>query len=105
MDGSIRTEAGNVISDGKHVSMNMWGLTPDFITILQKCFTDLCDGDIKSEYLLLSAIVKLLEKEEVLVKVLETPDKWFGVTYQGDPQPVMDAFGKLIEKGIYKSFL
>ncbi len=96
-----------MIPDGTHVSMNMWGLTPDFITILQKGFTDflsdLCDGDVKSEYLLPIIIGELLEREEVSVKVLEIPDKWFGVTYQEDWQTVMDAFRELIEKGIYKS--
>ena len=106
-DGQIRDEDGNMIPDGTHVSMNMWGLTPDFITILEQGFTDflakLPDGDVKSEYLLPIIIGELLEKDEASVKVLETPDKWFGVTYQEDRQAVMDAFRELIEKGIYKS--
>ena len=100
---------GNVvaINPASHVSMNMWGLTPDFITILEQGFTDflakLPDGDVKSEYLLPIIIGELLEKDEASVKVLETPDKWFGVTYQEDRQTVMDAFRELIEKGVYKS--
>lgn len=106
-DGYIRDESGKVIPDGTHVSMNMWGLTPDFISVLENGFTDflskLVDGDIKSEYLLPIIIGELLEKKEVSVKVLETTDKWFGVTYQEDRQTVMEAFRKLIEKGVYKS--
>ena len=40
---------------------------------------------------------------EVSVKVLETQDKWFGVTYQEDRQTVVDAFAKLIADGVYKT--
>lgn len=45
----------------------------------------------------------MLEKGEVSVKVLETQDKWFGVTYQEDRQTVVDAFAKLIADGVYKT--
>lgn len=106
-DGKIRDESGNAIPDGTHVSMNMWGLTPDFISVLDQGFTDFLSklpaGDTKSEYLLPIIIGDLLEKGEVSVKVLETPDKWFGVTYQEDRQAVMEAFRELIEKGVYQS--
>lgn len=106
-DGKIRDESGNTIPDGTHVSMNMWGLTPDFISVLDQGFTDFLSklpaGDTKSEYLLPIIIGDLLEKGEVSVKVLETPDKWFGVTYQEDRQAVMEAFRELIEKGVYSS--
>lgn len=92
---------------GYQFFMNMWGLTPDFISILDQGFTDFLSklpaGDTKSEYLLPIIIGDLLEKGEVSVKVLETPDKWFGVTYQEDRQAVMEAFQELIEKGVYSS--
>ena len=42
------------------------------------------------------------EKEgRASVKVLKTPDKWFGVTYKEDKQSVVDSLGALIAKGEY----
>ena len=35
--------------------------------------------------------------------VLESTDKWFGVTYAEDKATVMEAFRKLIAEGVYKS--
>ena len=37
------------------------------------------------------------------VKVLETKDRWFGVTYKEDKQVVVDSFRRLIEEGVYRS--
>ena len=102
-DGIIRDEAGN----STHVSMNMWGLTPEFIDILDQGFRSFLEGldqdDLKSEYLLPTIIGDLLEKKAASVKVLETADKWFGVTYQEDKQTVIDAFHELVDKGVYRS--
>ena len=39
------------------------------------------------------------------VKVLETQDKWFGVTYKEDKDSVVESFKKLIEEGVYKEKL
>lgn len=106
-DGIIRDEAGNSIPDGTHVSMNMWGLTPEFIDILDQGFRRFLEGldqdDLKSEYLLPTIIGDLLKEKAASVKVLETADKWFGVTYQEDKQTVIDAFHELVDKGVYRS--
>ena len=37
--------------------------------------------------------------------VLETPDKWFGVTYKEDKEYVVKSFAKLIEDGVYEKQL
>lgn len=62
-------------------------------------------GDLKAEYLLPKIIDKLLQEKKAAVKVLETQDKWFGVTYQEDKQSVMDAIHGLVEQGIYQKKL
>ncbi len=107
MDGEIADENGNVIPSGTHVSMNMWGLTPEFLEILEKGFaaflSELQQDSETAEYLLPIIIGDLLKEEKVSVKVLETTDKWFGVTYQEDKQTVIDAFRDLIDQGVYKS--
>ena len=89
--------------------MNKWGLTPEFVETLEKGFKEFFekpDVDVlKGEYLLPIYIDELLQKGEVTVKVLETQDKWFGVTYKEDKDSVVESFKKLIEEGVYKEKL
>ncbi len=90
-----------------HVSMNMWGLTPEFNELLEKGFADFFaglkyDGDeMTAEYLIPTFIDDLLKAGRISVKMLETRDKWFGVTYQEDKPAVISAFKKLIDDGVY----
>lgn len=91
------------------VSMNMWGLTPDFMKILIQGFPKFLDavqlGDIKAEYLLPVIVDQLIQEKRACVTVLKSHDTWFGVTYREDKQIVVDAFHKLIEDGVYKKAL
>ena len=94
-----------VIPEGSTVSMNMWGLTPDFMEILEKGFSEFLSGlapeDTKKEYLLPELVDHLIKNKSAEVDVLETKDTWFGVTYQEDKETVMSAFKNLTEAGIY----
>ena len=58
------------------------------------------EGDLKSEYLLPNIVDKLLKEERANVKVLETQDRWFGVTYKEDKETVQEAFRGLIADGV-----
>ena len=60
---------------------------------------------MKKESLLPKCIDKLLAEQKARVKVLETGDRWFGVTYKEDKQVVVDSIRELIAKGIYKDEL
>ena len=94
------------ISPSQPVSMNMWGLPASFVQELEKGFPvfldNLKEGDIKSEYLLPKIIDNLVQNKKARVTVLDTPDKWFGVTYREDKQAVADAIRGLIQSGVYK---
>ena len=57
--------------------------------------------EIKKEYLLPKVIGDLIRKENAQVKVLESKDQWFGVTYQEDKEYVVQSIRDLIEKGVY----
>ncbi|MFR4905263.1 MAG: nucleotidyltransferase, partial [Fusobacterium sp.] len=61
--------------------------------------------NIKSEYLLPIFIGELLKENRIKVKVLETKDKWFGVTYKEDKELVKNSFKGLIERGEYQENL
>ena len=97
------------ISPSQPVSMNMWGLPASFVQELEKGFPvfldNLKEGDIKSEYLLPKIINNLVQNKKARVTVLDTPDKWFGVTYREDKQAVADAIRGLIQSGVYKEKL
>ncbi len=97
------------VNAGQYVSMNMWGLPPRFLELLEGGFAEFLDelGEdaMKKEYLLPKIIDKLLAEQKARVKVLETGDRWFGVTYKEDKQVVVDSIRELIAKGIYKDEL
>lgn len=97
------------VDAGSHVSMNMWGLTPEFLEVLEGGFAEFLSqvkpGDLKAEYLLPTIIDGLIQSGKASVKVLETRDKWFGVTYREDKETVVEAFRDLIAKGVYKEKL
>lgn len=87
------------------VSMNMWGLVPEFFEILESGFEEFLENletnDLKSEYLLPTIIGNLLNEEKIEVKVLESKDKWFGVTFKEDKEGVVNAIRELIAVGKY----
>ena len=89
----------------QNVSMNMWGLAPSFLEELERGFPEFLDslkeGDIKSEYLLPKIIDKLVRAGHARVTVLETKDKWFGVTYREDKPAVAAAIKELVAAGVY----
>ena len=117
--GLVKTATGAAVedADGKltainpesYVSMNMWGFTPDFFNELETGFTtflsEIKEGDIKSEYLLPSVVDSLIKAGRANVSILETRDKWFGVTYKEDKPLVVQSVNKLISEGKYPAKL
>ncbi len=97
------------VEPNQNVSMNMWGLPARFLDELEagfpKFLAGLKEDDVKSEYLLPSIINSLLASGRGQVKVLETHDKWFGVTYREDKEAVTAAIRRLIAEGVYKENL
>lgn len=97
------------ISLDQNVSMNMWGLSPAFIDELENGFplflSNIKGEDGKAEYLLPKIVDQLIRSDKAKVKVLETHDKWFGVTYKEDKPAVSSAVKKLVADGIYPDHL
>ena len=103
---------GTVIDTESLVPVNMWGLTPEFVGLLEEGFVEFFENikgdeakELKGEYLLPIYIDELLKKGKVSVKLLETQDKWFGVTYKEDKPVVVESFAKLIADGVYRKDL
>jgi len=92
------------------VSMNMWGLSPDFIDMLEDGFKEFFDREMEkdplgAEYLIPTFIGELLNKGRISVKVLRTDDTWYGMTYREDVALVRKSFRALIDDGIYSPAL
>ena len=101
-DGTVEETDPNVYS-----SMNMWGFSPEMLDILEENFVEFLqsipEGDIKKEYLLPSIVDMQIQNGRADVSVLETNDKWFGVTYKEDKPMVMASFKALVDAGLYKT--
>jgi len=88
------------------VSMNMWGFTPGFLDAVEQDFPRFFREQVpanptKAEMYLPMSVERLLCGKECTVKVLRTPDKWFGVTYAADKPVVVAALAEMTKQGLY----
>ena len=102
----VRTEEEEIEVDADSlVSMNMWGLKPEFFEILEKGFVDFLEKNAenyqKAEYLLPTIVGELLRDGKADVTVLHSNDQWFGVTYKEDKPYVVAAVRGLVDQGVY----
>ena len=108
----VRTAAGAEadgvsVNTDSPVSMNMWGLTPDFLETLENGFKVFFEEEVpsdplKAEFLIPSFIGTLLEQGKINVKVLKSNDTWYGMTYKEDVAAVKNSFKKMLDSGLYK---
>ncbi|OIP83747.1 MAG: nucleotidyltransferase [Porphyromonadaceae bacterium CG2_30_38_12] len=90
------------------VSMNMWGFTPDYFDYSLEYFKEFLAENgqkLKSEFYIPLAVNNLIVANKVTCKVLDTPSKWFGVTYAADRPQVVLKINELIRKGTYPNKL
>jgi UTP-glucose-1-phosphate uridylyltransferase len=98
-DGTVKTLSGDFM-----VSMNLFGFTPVFFNFLEKYFTKFLQDNIlnlKAEYYLPFVVDELIRTNQANVKVLPTPESWFGVTYKEDKPFVTEMLKQLTDKGVY----
>ena len=92
------------------VSMNMWGLTPEFLETLEAGFVDFFKKEVpadpmKAEYLIPTFIGELLAENKMSVKVLRSNDTWYGMTYKEDVVTVKGSFEEMLKTEVYKEDL
>lgn len=107
---AVRTDDGEEeLAINSPVSMNMWGLQPNFFKVLEIGFerflAGLGDAYEKTEYLLPTIIGGLLHDGVAEVEVLQSDDKWFGVTYKEDKEAVVASVRGLVDAGVYPNKL
>ena len=94
------------IDDNTPVSMNMWGFTPDYFNYSDASFVTFLRenaGNLTAEFFIPLLVNELIQKGIATVRVLDTPSKWFGVTYADDRPEVVAKLKNLAESGLYPS--
>lgn len=90
------------------VSMNLFGFTPDFFQYIEETFKVFIKeniGNPKAELYIPLVVDNLINAGMARMSVLQTPESWFGVTYQEDKPKVLAAIRKLVDDGIYPEAL
>jgi NDP-sugar pyrophosphorylase family protein len=113
IDGHVKySENGHTwhnIPRDSQVSMNMWGFTIGLFDELDEQFENFLvenhDNLKTAEFFLPEVINRLLEQNQIKVKVLPTSENWFGVTYQEDVHRVVEEIRNKIDNGIYPNKL
>lgn len=112
-DGIKRTEKGLVggddealLADGTLCSMNFWGFTPKIFELMEERFESFLETEVqknpeKAEALLPNDVGTLIDEGKLKVRILETNEQWFGVTYQDDKPKVLETFKKFQTTGVY----
>lgn len=98
------------IEAGTLVSMNLWGFTRSLLSELENRFPVFLDNTIKTnpikgEYLLPEVVNDLLADKKATVRVLNSIDRWYGVTYKEDLATVQSAIRTMQDEGLYPQLL
>lgn len=96
------------LEENTPVSMNMWGFTPDYFEHSVAAFVTFLEKNLnseKGEYYIPTVVNDLIQRGVSKVKVLDTPSKWFGVTYANDRPDVVAKLEKLVAEGVYPNKL
>ncbi|GHU68846.1 nucleotidyltransferase [Bacteroidia bacterium] len=111
-DGQIKYKDENdrlvPIAENAPVSMNMWGFTPEYFDYSNQLFVDFLkenQANLKAEFFIPLVVNHLIVNGKAKVKVLDTPSKWFGVTYAEDRPAVVAKIQELLDKGEYPAKL
>lgn len=109
-DGGIHyTEDGETwvdLAPDTIVSMNLMGFQPSFLQEARDrfpAFLDkaLAENPMKGEYFLPSIVQQLLTEGKATMKMLTSPDQWYGVTYAADKPVVVAALADMTRQGLY----
>lgn len=110
----VRTEAGIEVQDpgavvrflkeGKVVSMNLMAFKPSVLPYFEaafKLFLQENRNNSKAEFYLPAVVNAMVQSGNTRVKLLHTPEKWFGVTYPDDKATAIRQLERLIKAGVY----
>jgi dTDP-glucose pyrophosphorylase len=98
-DNKVIEYTGNEI-----VSMNLMGFMPSVFNYLDlqfKTFIRQNSNNLTAEFYLPAVVNAVIKEGKTRVKLLNTSERWFGVTYKEDRQMVTQNLINLLEAGVY----
>ncbi len=96
------------ITGNSLVSMNFWGFTPKYFAQSEAWFVDFIRENarqLKAEFYIPYVVNKLITQGNASVRVLESRDRWFGVTYQEDKALTIERVRQMVREGRYPESL
>ncbi len=90
------------------VSMNIWGFHPAIFRHLETLYGEFraaTGSDPKAEFLIPGVVGALIKSGTIRVKVIDTDDRWFGMTHRQDREIVKGEIVRMIEAKIYPTKL
>lgn len=109
-DGGAFTEDGGAtytpLAGNTPVSMNFWGFGPEMLPLLDRNFREnlragMEADPLKYEDLLPNAVQASMARGDASIRVLRSPDTWFGVTYKADKPQVVASIAACKARGLY----
>ena len=105
----IGTQEQIKIDNNTLVSMNLFGFNKNLFDYLEQGFEKFLEKNKKDlstcEYFIPTILTTYINEGNGNLKVVETDDKWFGLTYKQDFDLVKEGIAKLVKSGIYPSKL
>ena len=93
------------VSEGL-ASMNYWGFNPNIFDELHSQFVEFLESTpdlTKEEFLIPTVIDKMINGNKIILSVLHSDAKWFGVTYKEDKPIVMNKLKEFVDAKKYDS--
>lgn len=93
------------IKENTLVSMNLFGFTKNVFELLENGFYKFLEENKNNlencEYFIPTILTENINKKAIALKVLETSEKWYGLTYKSDFELVRLGIQSLVNKNIY----
>ena len=108
--GAAFTEDGGAswtfIPAGTPVSMNLWAFRPGVMEAFPRMFSAFLENEVprnplKAEFYLPSVPKALIARGEGRVRLLNTRERWYGMTYREDAEKVRAAIAGMKARGLY----
>lgn len=108
--GAAYTEDGGAtwtfIPAGTPVSMNLWAFRRGVVEAFGRMFADFLKNDVpknpvKAEFYLPNVPKALIAEDRARVRLLNTSERWYGMTYREDAEKVRAAVRAMKEDGVY----
>lgn len=90
------------------VSMNMFAFKNSVFSTFKECYDTFLKNhgnELETEFYLPSVVDELIRSKEGKVKIVETDEQWFGLTYKEDKAIVTERILHLVKQGKYPSKL